>query len=45
MYKGNLSRSERKERTRQYCSIDVDVAKCYYESLLKEEPDVLAMSE
>ena len=45
MYRGNLSRSERKERTRQYYSIDADVAKSYYESLLKEEPDVLAMSD
>ena len=45
MYRGNLTRSERKERTRQYYSIDMDAAKCYYESLLKEEPDVLAMSD
>ena len=45
MYRGNLSRSERKERTRQYYSIDVDAAKCYYESLFKEEPDVLATSD
>lgn len=43
MYTGTLTRSERKQLTEQYYSINFDIAKQYYESLLKDEPDILAM--